>query len=424
MFLHIDIDSFFISAERTKNPKLLNIPAAVGSRSNLEIFNKKRDHTRLININSGAFVTPVFKNDHKKTFQNYFIDKVDGKEKIRGIITTASYEARACGVKTGMPIAKALKLCPKMVVVPANYPLYHKLSRELYIYMQKEIPQVEQYSIDEFFGLTRGWIKDENIFEFALNLQKDIYQKFKLPVSIGISNSKYIAKLATEYAKPFGIYLVEDNFEFIKDIPIEQFPGIGKGFSRRFRELGIKTLGDICKSKKLLYSWKKPGIELYNRICTPNYGSINKQEAKKSIGLSRTFDAINDFNEIKRRISIIARYLSFMANRANVNPRRFELKLYYKDGTKKKDSISSNRVFSEQLLKESLLKILNKIWLPNAGGVIKLRANITSFAKKDNHLIPNILTIDKDIKNKKLDDAIIKLRQKFGLDILKRGDEI
>ncbi len=424
MFLHIDIDSFFISAERTQNPKLLNIPAAVGSRSNLEIFNRKRDHTKLININSGAFVTPVFQNDYKRTFQNYFIDKINGKEKIRGIITTASYEARACGVKTGMPIAKALKLCPKMVVVPANYPLYHKLSRELYLYMQKQIPEVEQYSIDEFFGLVKGWIEDEKVFDFAKKLQKDIYLKFKLPISIGISNSKYIAKLATEYAKPFGVYLVEDNFEFIKDIPIEKFPGIGKGFSKRFKELGIKTLGEICKSKKLLYGWKKPGIELYNRVCKPNYGTISKEEPKKSIGLSRTFDAIDDFNEIKRRVAIIARYLSFMANKANVNPRRFELKLYYKNGAKKKYSISSNRIFNEQLLKKSFFEILNKIWQPDSGGVIKIRANITSFAKQDSHLIPNLLTINKDVKNKKLDDAISKLRQEFGLDILKRGDEI
>jgi len=422
MFIHIDIDSFFISAERTINPKLLNIPAAVGSRSNLEIFNKQRDHTKLMNINSGAFVTPVFHNSHKRTFENYFIDKINGKDKIRGIITTASYEARACGVKTAMPIAKALQLCPNIVIVPSNYPLYHRLSRELYLYMQKNIPEVEQYSIDEFFGNLSGWIDENEILQFAKNLKQDIFNKFKIPVSIGISHSKYIAKLATNHAKPFGVYLVKNQQEFIKDIPIDKFPGIGKGFSKKLKAFGIKNLGDICQSKKLLYSWKKPGIELYNRICTQNYGIINHKEPQKSIGLSRTFDAIDDFNEIKRRVNIIARYLSYMANKAEVNPRRFELKIYFKNGTKQKQSISTNRLFSEQILKEEFTKMLQKMWVQKRGGVVKLRANITSFSNI-NRTTPNLLNIADDNKNRKLDKALSKLRDIYGLDIIKRGDE-
>jgi len=70
-------------------------------------------------------VTPVFYSDKKKTFSSHFIDRIEGKEKIRGIITTASYEARKFGVKTAMPIAHALQICPQMIIVPSNYPLYH-----------------------------------------------------------------------------------------------------------------------------------------------------------------------------------------------------------------------------------------------------------------------------------------------------------
>ena len=158
LFLHIDIDSFFASAERSVDSSLKGIAMAVGSRSNLEIFNKKRTHIKLMNDNSGAFVTPVFYSDKKKTFDSYFVDKIEGREKIRGIITTASYEARAFGVKTAMPIAQALQICPQMVVVPSNYPLYHKLSHKIHRYMIARIPQVEQYSIDEFFGDVSGWI--------------------------------------------------------------------------------------------------------------------------------------------------------------------------------------------------------------------------------------------------------------------------
>ena len=194
MFLHIDIDSFFASAERSVDSSLKHIPMAVGSRSNLEIFNKKRTNIRLMNDNSGAFVTPVFYSDKKKTFDSYFVDTIEGREKIRGIITTSSYEARAFGVKTAMPIAQALQLCPQMVVVPSNYPLYHKLSHQMHSFMKAHIPKVEQYSIDEFFGDLSGWIEDEDVYAFAQMLKTKIRDHFDIPVSIGISKAKWIAK--------------------------------------------------------------------------------------------------------------------------------------------------------------------------------------------------------------------------------------
>ncbi len=421
MFVHIDIDSFFISAERVKNPKLLNIPAAVGSRSNLEIFSKNRANIKLLNINSGAFVTPVFHNDFKRTFENYFVDNIDGKRKIRGIITTASYEARECGVKTGMAIAKALTLCPNMVVVPSNYTLYHKLSKAIYIELKREIPLIEQYSIDEFFGKLDGWVLDNKAFDFAKYIQKKIYKKFKIPVSIGIAESKYIAKLATNFAKPNGVYLVEDQQEFISDIPIKEFPGIGKNLTKRLNSYGIKTLKDICSSKELLYRWKLPGIELYNRVCRGG-GDIKPKEPKKSIGLGRTFDAIYDYNEIKRRVVIMARHIAYMVKRADVNPLRYELKINFDDGSKAKDAVSTNRLFSEQLLKKSLIYILNNIWCENRG-VIKLRVSVYNF-QKVNKTTLSLLNYKNDIKQKELDKAVTNLRNRFGLDILKSGSEL
>ncbi len=420
MFIHIDIDSFFISAHRIGNPKLRDIPAAVGSRSNLEIFNKDRANIKLLNINSGAFVTPVFHNDFQKTFENYFVDRELNKRKIRGIITTASYEARAYGVKTGMPIAKALSLCPQLIVVPSNYTLYHKLSKALYIELKREIPLIEQYSIDEFFGKLDGWILDKDAFSFSKELQQKIYKKFLLPVSIGVAKSKYIAKVATNFAKPNGVYLVQNQNEFIKDIPIEKFPGIGKGLTKRLHSYGIKKLGDICENRELLYRWKLPGIELYNRVCRSG-GDIKQKEPKKSIGLSRTFDEINDYNEIKRRVIVMARYISYMVKRAKVNPTRFELKINYSDGYKRKEAITQNRLFSEHLLKESLIKILDNIWSKNRG-VIKLRVSVYNFQTTKKTL--SLLEYEDDIKHKNIDIAVTKLRDRFGLDILKSGREI
>ena len=290
MFLHIDIDCFFASAQRSIDPSLKGIPMAVGGRSNLEIFNKKRTNIRLMDDNDGAFVTPVFYSDKKRTFDSYFVDTIDGVEKIRGILTTSSYEARAFGVRTAMPIAHALQLCPQLVVVPSNYLLYHQLSSDIRTFVQSQIPSLEQYSIDEFFGSLSSWIEDDEVEEFAHNLKAEIDKRFDIPVSIGISESKWIAKLATEYANPYGVYRVRDIDDFIADIPIDKFPGIGKQFQKRLEDHYIHTLGQIKNRKSLLYSWKKPGIQLYHRITGTDHEDINPKAGRKSIGISRTFD--------------------------------------------------------------------------------------------------------------------------------------
>lgn len=170
MFLHLDLDCFFVSAHRTVDKTLEDIPAAVGGRSNLNIFSSKKE-IRKISENGGAFVSTILTNEGEKSFKEYFVDE---NGRIRGIITTASYEARAFGVKTAMSVNEALRLCPKLKMIPPNYPLYHDLSKKLCELLKKEIPLVEQYSIDEFFGDLSGYIKEEEVEEFALKLKQKI----------------------------------------------------------------------------------------------------------------------------------------------------------------------------------------------------------------------------------------------------------
>ena len=422
MFLHIDIDSFFASAERTVDPALKGIPVAVGSRSNLEIFNRKRTNIRLMNDNSGAFVTPVFYSDKKKTFENHFIDRIDGRDKIRGIITTSSYEARKYGVQTAMPISQALQLCPQMVVVPSNYPLYHKLSHKIHAFMMREIPKVEQFSIDEFFGDVSGWIKDDEVYAFAEELKAKMMDTFDIPVSIGISKAKWIAKLATESAKPFGIYEVKDIDAYIEDMPIKAFPGIGRGFQKRLEERYIKTLGDVKRNKPLFYSWKKPGIQLYHRVTGTCDEGIESRGDRKSIGISRTFDPIYDPEEIRRRIMIMARYITYIVMQIEVNPTTFYLKVNYEYGVKAKTSETVNRLFSEHLFKHELSKMYDEIKFLNKGAV-KITVNVSNFTMHHRKTL-SLLDFDEDVREKELSEKIHALRERFGLDILKTGDEL
>ncbi len=422
MFLHIDIDAFFASAESAVDKSLRGIPMAVGSRSNLEIFERARSNTRLMNDNSGAFVAPVFYSERSKTFESYFVDHIGGERKIRGIITSASYEARAYGVKTAMPVAQALQLCPQMIVIPSHYRLYHTMSQRLYRFMQRKIPHVEQYSIDEFFGDLKGWVADKDVYAFARDLQEEIMARFSLPVSIGIAQAKWIAKLATETAKPYGIYQVDDIDAYIEDIPIEAFPGIGKGFQKRLKEHHIRTLGELKRSRALLYRWKKPGIQLYKRVTGTDEEGISLRPPRKSIGISRTFDPIYDAKEVKRRMMVMARNISYMVLAIDANPTTYYLRIGYEYGMRVKKHESHHRIFSETLFKQILSQMFENIALPNKGAV-KLSLSVSGFASQQRKTL-SLLELDSDMKSKKLSQNVQQLREKFGIDIIKTGNEL
>jgi len=422
MFIHIDIDSFFASAERSVNPKLNGIPIAVGGRSNLEIFNKNRTNIKLMNDNFGAFVTPVFYSEKEKTFESFFVDTINGQRKVRGIVTTSSYEARAFGVKTAMPIAQALQLCPHLVVIPSNYKCYHDISKRLNLYMEKKIPKIEQFSIDEFFGDLHGWVSEPDCYAFAVALKEDILKEFGLPVSIGIAKSKWIAKVATEKAKPFGVYQVKDTAHFIENIPIKEFPGIGKAFKQRLLFHGIKRLGEIEKHKDLFYSWGKIGVQLYERVIGIDNEAISERTPRKSIGISRTFDPIRDGSEVRRRVVIMVRHIVYMVMGLEVNPTTYFLKINYEYGTKHKMSRTVDRIFSEYLFREQLLEMYDEISHYSLGA-IKLTLNVSNFTNQQ-HKTLSLLDLHDDMDRAKLSKEIQSLRDRFGIDIIKSGVEL
>ena len=421
MFIHLDLDCFFVSAHRSIDKSLNNIPAAVGGRSNLNIFDRKKA-IRHISNSSGAFVSSILSSNDDKTPKEYF---VDDNGKIRGIITTSSYEARACGVKTAMSVNEALSLCPKLKMIPPNYPLYHELSHKLAILLEDKIPSIEQFSIDEFFGDVTGWVEDDDVYDFAKELQDLIQEELNLPISIGIAKTKWISKLATEFAKPIGIKLVKENEvdEFIDDIPISKFPGIGKGYQQRLKSYGISTLGQIKAKRELFYSWKKPGIQLYNRVCGIEREGINLKKSKQSIGIGRTFDPVRNRDEIKRRVIILCRYLSFLIIKDKVNPQSFFLQIRYEYNSKSKNYINTNRLFSEIYLKQSMIKLFFDNDVHPTHNIVQISLSVSNFLEnKQNSL--NLFEYENDLKQSKLTTQIQKLRSKFGIDIIKNASEL
>jgi len=422
MILHLDLDCFFAAAHRIANPHLENIPIAVGGRSNLSIFDKVKQTRELSKI-EGAFTSSILSSNGNKSFEEYFVDK---NGRVRGIITTSSYEARAFGVKTAMSVAEALKWCPNLTVIPPNYPLYHELSHKLKSLLEKEIPAIEQFSIDEFFGDVTGWIDDNHVEQFAIQLKQKIKDELGLPISIGIAKTKWIAKLATNDAKPNGVMLIHPSRvdEYIHNKPIKEFCGIGKGYQDRLHAKGIKTLGEIKEKRELLYSWGKFGKQLYHRVTGTDNEKISIYKAsRQSIGLGRTFDPELNRDEIKRRITILCRHLSFLALKDHHNPMTFSLKIKYQYGNKENDSINSNRTFTEQHLKEEMIKMFMQIDKHLSHAIVQINITLSNFQENKPTTL-NLFTLEDDIKQKKITESMQELRNKFGIDIIKSGGEL
>ena len=421
MFIHIDLDCYFVSAHRTLDKSLHNIPVAVGGKSNVDIFSHTRVK-RTMATNRASFSSKILDSEDENSSNDYFVDE---NNKIRGIITSASYEARAFGVKTAMSVNEALKLCPNLKMIPPKYNLYDELSSKLKELLELEIPLIEQFSIDEFFGDLTGYIKEDEAEDFARKLKDKIFKELNLPCSIGLANTKYLSKLMTNEAKPNNIKLLKkDNIEeFTKNILIENFTGIGKSFCEKLSGYNIKTLGDIRKNKNLFYSFGKVGIDTYNRVCGIKDSKLNITKEKKSIGIGRSFDVVFNREELKRRVMILSRYLSFIVKKDGHNPLSFQIHIKYESNIKTKAQENSNKIFNEFDFKNSMINLFLQADKHRNHGVIQLYITVFNFAKKGEHTY-NLFEYEDDLKKDKLSKNIQNLREKFGIDILKSAFEL
>ena len=421
MFIHIDLDCYFVSAHRTLDKSLHNIPVAVGGKSNVDIFSHTRVK-RTMATNRASFSSKILDSEDENSSNDYFVDE---NNKIRGIITSASYEARAFGVKTAMSVNEALKLCPNLKMIPPKYNLYDELSSKLKELLELEIPLIEQFSIDEFFGDLTGYIKEDEAEDFAKKLKDKIFKELNLPCSIGLANTKYLSKLMTNEAKPNNIKLLKkDNIEeFTKNILIENFTGIGKSFCEKLSGYNIKTLGDIRKNKNLFYSFGKVGVDTYNRVCGIKDSKLNITKERKSIGIGRSFDVVFSRDELKRRVMILSRYLSFIVKKDGHNPLSFQIQIKYEYNIKTKAQENCNKIFNEFDFKNSMINLFLQADKHRNHGVIQLYITVFNFAKKGEHTY-NLFEYEDDLKKDKLSKNIQNLREKFGIDILKSAFEL
>ncbi len=201
---HIDLDAFFISVEQSLNPELRGKPAVVS-----------------------------------------------GNPEGRGVVACASYEARAYGLRAGMPVGLARRLCPQAIFIPGDMAKYRRFSARFFELLAELSPVVEPVSLDEaYLDLTGCESVLGSAREAMLKFKARLREELGLTASVGIASCKVVAKVASELSKPDGLLEVNpgEEKEFLAPLPIGQLPGVGPRTERELKKLGLSTIGDLASS--------------------------------------------------------------------------------------------------------------------------------------------------------------------------------
>ncbi len=249
--MHLDMDCFFASVEIKLNPSLKGKPVVIGG------------------------VNP------------------QGKNVPRGVIATASYEARKFGCKSGMPLFKALQLCPDAIVVGGHYEEYLKASDAVMAIAARYAPRVEQIGIDEaFLDFANTEILYPDLKIIAEKIRADVQREVGITASIGLAATKVCAKVASDFHKPDGFTYVPAGAEkkFLAPLPLRDLPGIGHKMEEYFQRLGVKTLGELASVPfGRIEAWGKFAINLWEAANGVDNIWFTPHTSVKSISRSETF---------------------------------------------------------------------------------------------------------------------------------------
>ena len=286
--LHVDMDAFYASVEQRDDPALRGRPVAVG-----------------------------------------------GDPRRRGVVCAASYEARAFGVRSALPMARAVRLCPQLVIVPPDFAKYGAVSRQVFAIFRSITPLVEPLSLDEAYldvtenswGLALG-------MEVARRLKERIREETNLTASAGVAPNKFLAKIASGWKKPDGLTVIapERVERFLQKLPVDALWGVGPKTAARLRAAGIERLVDVrTADAQTLKSAVGSYAETLRRM---SFGddprAVNPNTERKSIGCENTFaEDLTDIEEIRREVHALALQTAGALARRKIFARTVTLKLRY-----------------------------------------------------------------------------------------------
>ena len=289
--IHVDMDAFYASVEQLDNPELRGKPIAVGGGEN------------------------------------------------RGVVAAASYEARKYGVKSALSGVLAKKYCPELIFVRPRFDRYKEISAQIRAIFLEYTDLVEPLSLDEaYLDVTQNKKGNPSATMIAAEIRAKIFEKVGLTASAGISINKFVAKIASDINKPNGQKTVNPNevLQFLEELPIRKFYGVGKVTTEKMYQLGIFTGADL-KNKSLDFLEKhfgKSGTYYYSIVRGIHNSEVKPERIAKSVATEHTFDE-NLTSEIfmQQKLETIAGELERRLQRYNVAGKTITLKIKYSDFT-------------------------------------------------------------------------------------------
>ncbi len=288
--LHVDMDSFYASAEVQRNQGLVGKPIIVGA------------------------------------------DPRGGKG--RGVVVTCNYLARNFGVRSGMPISQAWTLCPTGIYLRPDFDYYELLSTNVMAIIRRFAGKFEQVSIDEAFLDVSTQVKTLQEAELLVgNLRRELKERIGLTCSVGIAENKSAAKIASELNKPDSVTLVPRGRtkEFLAPLPITRIAGVGRKTGLLLRNLGIATIGDLQKTDEAQLRRRLGRAALWlTRVANGLEQDEIREQAVKSLSTERTFEEdTSDWREIERTIEVMASELHSRAKHASLSFRKVGIKIRF-----------------------------------------------------------------------------------------------
>lgn len=380
MILHIDMDAFYASVEQLDNPWLKGKCVIVGGTSN------------------------------------------------RGVVSASSYEARKYGVRSAMPIFQARQRCPDGFFVPPRMSRYKEMSKKIMAILRNFSPRVEVVSIDEaYMDISGSQRLQGNPETVAMDIKNNIQKSLGLTCSVGVAPGKFLAKVASDMDKPDGLTVIrpQDVDQFIRQLPVQKVPGVGKKTYLNLEAMGIKYLGDIKKfpEKMLLDRLGKFGHRLINLSSGIDQSRVTPWSPHKSISSERTLSQdtrdkkvlhkymLNQSEEIARQL----RKAGFRARTITLKIKHADFKQFTRSKTIKTPTRSSETIYrhAADLLENYPLTQQIRLIGVGTSGFISTNRPVQL------NLFDRIEQNDKTWE--KVDRTVETIAQKFGRDAIKRG---
>jgi DNA polymerase-4 len=262
---------------------------------------------RVVHVDMDAFYAAVEQLDHPDLRGRPVIVGADPKAgRGRGVVSTASYEARIFGVHSAMPISQAYRLCPHAVYVPVRMARYHEVSEHILAIFQRYTDVVEPLSIDEaFLDLTSSTQLFGPVEDIARRIKHEILQQERLIASVGVAPNKFLAKLASDLCKPDGFLVLQASEveAFLQGLPVSRLWGVGRKTTRQLEALGLRTIGLVAQwpQAHLTKRFGSLGTHIWQLAHGLDDRSVTPQRQPKSIGAETTFSEDTDDREVLRR---------------------------------------------------------------------------------------------------------------------------